>query len=61
MEYLPDGNLHQYLSSPLSEKEGQHIVFQILEGLNFMHDKGFAHRALKPAVSLLYASLKLIP
>ena len=52
MEYLPDGDLHKYLNSPLPEKEGQHIAFQILEGLEFMHDSGFAHRDLKPAVSL---------
>ncbi|KAL9131407.1 MAG: hypothetical protein Q9217_000675 [Psora testacea] len=49
MEYLPNGDLHKYLSLPLPEKEGQHIVFQILEGLQFMHDHGFAHRDLKPA------------
>lgn len=52
MEYLPHGDLHKYLSSPLPETEGQQIVFQILEGLQFMHEIGFAHRDLKPAVSL---------
>ncbi|KAA6414140.1 MAG: hypothetical protein FRX48_02502 [Lasallia pustulata] len=49
MEYLPEGDLHKYLSTPLPEKEGQHIISQILEGLHFMHDNGFAHRDLKPA------------
>lgn len=52
MEYLPDGDLQKYLSSPLLENEGQLIVSQILEGLSFMHDNGFAHRDLKPAVRL---------
>ena len=52
MEYLPHGDLHKYLGSPLSEKEGQQIVLQILEGLQFMHEIEFAHRDLKPAVSL---------
>ena len=52
MEYLSDGDLHKYLGSPLPEKEGQQIVSQIVEGLHFMHDQEFAHRDLKPAVSL---------
>jgi serine/threonine protein kinase len=53
MEFLPDGDLHKQLTSPLPESEGQAIVLQILEGLNFMHQNGFAHRDLKPAVSIL--------
>jgi calcium/calmodulin-dependent protein kinase I len=52
MEYFPYGDLHNYLGSPLPESEGQNIVAQVLEGLNFMHQNGFAHRDLKPAVSL---------
>ncbi|KAL8746946.1 MAG: hypothetical protein Q9190_001108 [Brigantiaea leucoxantha] len=48
MEYLPHGDLQKYLGSPLPENEGQQIVSQILEGLCFMHDKGFTHRDLKP-------------
>ena len=51
MEYLSGGDLQNYLGSPLPEKEGQRIVSQIVEGLHFMHDRGFAHRDLKPAVS----------
>jgi serine/threonine protein kinase len=53
MEYFPLGDLQSYLSSPLSEKEAKQIASQILEGLSFMHDNGFAHRDLKPTVSLL--------
>jgi serine/threonine protein kinase len=53
MEYFPLGDLQNYLSSPLSEKEVKQIASQILEGLSFMHDNGFAHRDLKPTVSLL--------
>lgn len=52
MEYLPYGDLQKYLGSPLPESESQHIVHQILEGLYFMHDHDFAHRDLKPNVSL---------
>jgi serine/threonine protein kinase len=52
MEYLPYGDLQNHLSSPLHEAEGQNIILQILQGLSFMHESGFAHRDLKPAVSL---------
>jgi len=52
MEYLENGDLQRYLleSPPLPEQEAGDITFQILEGLSFMHDNGFAHRDLKPAV-----------
>jgi serine/threonine protein kinase len=55
MEYLPFGDLRNYLSgvSPLREAEAQQVTFQILEGLSFMHENGFAHRDLKPSVSPL--------
>jgi len=52
MEYFPFGGLQNYLSSPLPEKDTQQITSQVLEGLSFMHDNGFAHRDLKPNVSL---------
>lgn len=55
MEYFPLGDLQTYLieePDPLPEPEAQQITFQILEGLKFMHDNGFAHRDIKPAVSL---------
>jgi serine/threonine protein kinase len=53
MEYCPFGDLHRYLSKsgPLSTEEVQELMCQILEGLRDMHDNGFAHRDLKPAVS----------
>jgi serine/threonine protein kinase len=52
MEYLLHGDLQHYLSPapPLPESEAQQITFQILEGLFFLHDNGFAHRDLKPGV-----------
>lgn len=52
MEYFPLGDLQNYLSLPLLEKDVQQITSQVLEGLSFMHDNGFAHRDLKPTVSL---------
>jgi serine/threonine protein kinase len=53
MEYFPLGDLQNYLSLPLPENEVKQITSQVLEGLTFMHDNGFAHRDLKPTVSLV--------
>jgi len=50
MEYLPKGDLTKNLSSPLPQETVQTISKQILEGLKVMHQKGIAHRDIKPAV-----------
>lgn len=60
MEYLEIGDLATYLdrrppTSPLPENEAQQIAYQILDGLNMMHGHEFAHRDLKPHVSLLFS------
>ena len=54
MEYLELGDLKCYLDSqpPLSEYEAREITYQILDGLLLMHANNFAHRDLKPNVSL---------
>ena len=52
MEYFKYGDLQRHLKSPLVENEAQQIMMQLLEGLVFMHDNGFAHRDLKPAVGV---------
>lgn len=57
MEYFPHGDLHEYLykhlpeAEALSEAEAQVVIYQLLEGLIFLHQNGFAHRDLKPSVS----------
>jgi serine/threonine protein kinase len=51
MEYLSLGDLRKYMETSFPELEVVHMVFQISEGLEFMHLNGFAHRDLKPPVS----------
>jgi serine/threonine protein kinase len=53
MEYCLYGDLYHYLShkSPLPVAEAQELTRQMLEGVYDMHENGFAHRDLKPAVS----------
>ncbi|RAH67835.1 serine/threonine-protein kinase, partial [Aspergillus aculeatinus CBS 121060] len=49
MEYLENGDLEKHLSKQaLPEVETRQIVFQVLKGLEFLHESGFAHRDLKP-------------
>jgi len=38
----------QNQTQPLSEPEIRYIIFQVLQGLNFVHRKGFFHRDIKP-------------
>ncbi|KAJ0425206.1 kinase-like domain-containing protein [Aspergillus carlsbadensis] len=48
MEYFPLGDLQSHLAVPLSEQEVQMIVYQVLQGLEQLHNNAFAHRDLKP-------------
>ncbi|KAK8137469.1 hypothetical protein PG984_002962, partial [Apiospora sp. TS-2023a] len=56
MEYLADGDLQRYLTRPLPETEAKNIISQVLEGLQYMHDNGFAHRDLKPSNIMVVTS-----
>ncbi|KAM3488480.1 hypothetical protein MY3957_008251 [Beauveria namnaoensis] len=58
MEYCPLGDLESYISSrgPLLADEAQAITAQVLDGLCYMHEEGFAHRDLKPANVLIKSS-----
>jgi hypothetical protein len=53
MEYFPLGDLQKFMRDrpPFPEDETRQIVQQLLEGAEFMHENGFAHRDLKPGVS----------
>jgi len=53
MEYLEHGDFQKYLKHPFPEDEAREVASQLAEGLLFMHENGFAHRDLKPSVSLL--------
>jgi calcium/calmodulin-dependent protein kinase I len=53
MEYMHYGDLEKYLPTTddlLPQDQVQDIVSQLAEGIYFMHENGFAHRDLKPAV-----------
>jgi serine/threonine protein kinase len=55
MEYCELGDLQNYMffNPALPESQAQEIVFQLLQGIQYMHEHEFAHRDLKPAVRSL--------
>jgi serine/threonine protein kinase len=58
MEYLPLGDLGNYMTQLFRENETQEIAFQLLEGLDFMHSNGFVHRDLEATgMFKLYVSI----
>ena len=54
MEYLPSGDLERFrgTSGPFPELDTSYIVKQLIKGVRHMHENGFTHRDLKPAVGL---------
>lgn len=54
MEYCHYGDLHHYLMRKriVPAEEVQQLAYQILEGLDQMHQNDFAHRDLKPGVCI---------
>lgn len=48
MEYLEHGDLGMHLDKVISEKEAKDITYQLVQGLNHMHENKFVHRDLKP-------------
>lgn len=51
-EYMEDGNLYELMKrrqgNPFLCSEIRNILYQILQGINFMHERGFFHRDIKP-------------
>ncbi|KAI1179947.1 kinase-like domain-containing protein [Nemania sp. FL0916] len=54
-EYCQHGDLKQFVHDHghIPEEQAQIITDQVLQGIIFMHDSGFAHRDLKPANILI--------
>ena len=55
MEYVAGGLLKKLYkrSKPLSENEARTVVKNILEGVCYIHERGYMHRDLKPENILL--------
>jgi DNA-directed RNA polymerase subunit RPC12/RpoP len=58
-EFVPDGNLNQFLSPEdrplLQPMDAARLIALALEGLEHVHQKGFVHRDIKPENILLRA------
>ncbi|KAH7159381.1 kinase-like domain-containing protein [Fusarium sp. MPI-SDFR-AT-0072] len=54
MEYIEHGDLQNYLDKPFSEAYAKAISSQLIEGVRYIHENGFAHRNLKPKNILVY-------
>ena len=57
--YYPN-NLYDYVSQKLPEKAIKQIIFQILNGVNYIHNLKYIHRDIKPDNILLSSEGKII-
>ena len=57
--YYPN-NLYDYVSKKLPEKAIKQIIFQILNGVNYIHNLKYIHRDIKPDNILLSSKGKII-
>ena len=64
MEYCSKGELFDYIvaKKKLSEEESSIFFYQLINGIEYIHNKGYAHRDLKPENLLLTSKniLKII-
>lgn len=62
MEYAEGGELFDYIVSKnrLGEKEAAFFYYQLIQGIEFLHERKIAHRDLKPENLLLDKECKVI-
>lgn len=62
-ELIPDGELFDYLAKlrKISELETCGIIWQVLQGISCMHEKGIVHRDLKLENLLCSKQEKFVP
>lgn len=53
MEYVPGGNLREYMTKSLSLAEVTRIIHQVAGALTYAHERGVIHRDVKPVNVLL--------
>ena len=53
MDYLPNGSVHDRMSTGLSGEEVMRITREIAGALDHAHEKGYIHRDIKPENILL--------
>jgi serine/threonine protein kinase len=47
LEYAQEGSLLDFLKKKLERGEKRKVIAGIIEGVNYLHGKGIAHRDLK--------------
>ncbi|GES66292.1 kinase-like protein [Aspergillus terreus] len=48
MEFVEHGNLQSFISAPFPEREAAGIITQVARALQYMHQRNFVHRDVKP-------------
>jgi serine/threonine protein kinase len=54
MEHVPHRDLQHCVQQALPEDEVRTIILQVVEALEVLHARDWAHRDLKPSVSVLH-------